>query len=122
MRVPYYVVFSRYTNELRAFTLVAGEYQELHLSEPRIWMPTLKIGLGLWQGEYQGISRQWLRWYDESGNWILTPAEQEQQRVEQEQQRADREQQHADREQQRADRLAQLRAMGIDPEAIEEVE
>jgi Uma2 family endonuclease len=100
LRVPYYVVFNRYTNELRAFTLVAGEYQEISLIEPRIWMPMLKVGLGLWQGEYQGISRPWLRWYDESGNWILTPTE---------------------REQQRADRLAaRLRAMGVDPETIEE--
>jgi len=27
-------------------------------------MPTLKIGLGQWFGEYRGITRQWLRWYD----------------------------------------------------------
>jgi Uma2 family endonuclease len=106
LRVPYYVVFDHYTDRLRAFTLVAGAYQELDLTEPRIWMPTLKIGLGLWQGEYQGITRQWLRWYDESGNWILTPMEQEQQRVQQEQQRADR-------------LAARLRAMGVDPDAIE---
>jgi len=30
-------------------------------------MPTLKIGLGQWFGEYRGITRQWLRWYDVEG-------------------------------------------------------
>jgi len=56
-----------------------------------------------------GITRQWLCWYDESGNWILTPIEQEQQRVQQEQQRADR-------------LAARLRAMGVDPDAIEDAD
>jgi len=46
IRVPYYVIFDRYTDQLRAFTLVSGQYQEINLSEPQIWMPTLKIGLG----------------------------------------------------------------------------
>jgi hypothetical protein len=32
--------------------------------------------LGLWHGEYQGIIRAWLRWYDEQGNWIPTDSEQ----------------------------------------------
>lgn len=46
------------------------------LSEPRFWMPFLKIGLGLWQGDYSGIECPWLRWYGEEGNWILTREEQ----------------------------------------------
>jgi Uma2 family endonuclease len=99
LRVPYYVVFDRYTDSLQAFTLVSGQYQEITLTEPRIWMPTLKIGLGLWQGEYQGIRRLWLRWYNPKGKWILTEAEQERQR---------------------AERLAeQLRVRGIDPDALD---
>jgi len=45
-------------------------------------------------------------------------ADQEQQRADQERQRADQEQQRADQEQQRAERLAaQLRTLGIDPDA-----
>lgn len=42
----------------------------------------LELGLGLWQGNYQGIDRLWLRWYDVNGNWIPTSAEQERQRAE----------------------------------------
>ncbi|WP_041596284.1 hypothetical protein [Halothece sp. PCC 7418] len=63
-----------------------------------------QLGLGLWEGEYQGINRLWMRWYDQNNNWIPTPAEPESQRAEQ--------------ANQRAERLAeQLRALGIDPEA-----
>jgi Uma2 family endonuclease len=106
LRVPYYVVFDRYTDQLHAFNLVADQYQELDLIEPRIWMPTLNIGLGLWQGECRGINRQWLRWYDATGNWIPTEAEQ-----------LEQERQQRSQVQQRAEQLAErLRAMGIDPD------
>ena len=108
LRVPYYVVYDRFSNQLQAFHLVGGQYQELDLQAPRMWMPTLKLGLGVWQGNYQGIERSWLRWYDEADNWLPTEAEiaaQERQRTEQERQRAER----------FADRLRQL---GIDPDQI----
>ena len=82
LRLPYYVVFSRYTNQLRAFRLEGAHYQELELLELRVWISELELGLGLWPGEYQGIERLWLRWYDAQGNWILTEAEQERQRAE----------------------------------------
>jgi hypothetical protein len=62
------------------------------------------MGLGLWKGEYQGINRLWLRWYDSDQNWMLTPTEQAAQRVAQEAQWADR-------------LAAQLRALGIEPDA-----
>lgn len=94
LRVPYYVVFSRYTNQLRFFQLVGGRYQEqaLNPDQPRVWIPEIKRGLGLWHGQFDGILRHWLRWYDEQGNWVLTDGEQKEQalqQVEQEQQRAE---------------------------------
>jgi Uma2 family endonuclease len=130
LRIPYYVVFSRYTDRMRAFKLEGARYQELELSDSRVWMPEIDLGLGLWQGEYLGVDRLWLRWYDSEGNWIPTPEEQAQQRAEQEQQRADQEQQRADQEQQRAEQeqqraelaearlealMQRLRDSGIDP-------
>lgn len=77
LRVPYYVVFSRYTNQLRFFQLTGGHYQEQDLDpdHPRIWISELELGLKLWQGEFEGIPRQWLRWYDNQGNWLPTDAE-----------------------------------------------
>lgn len=108
LRVPYYIVFDRYINHLRAFQLVGSSYTQLELREPRVWINDIQLGLGLWQGFYQEIERQWLLWYDADGNWILTPEEREAGRVEQERRRADR-------ERQRAERLAeQLRALGVE--------
>jgi Uma2 family endonuclease len=79
LRVPYYIVFNRYTNRVRFFKLVGGQYleQPLVLENPRIWIPELGIGLSLWQGEFAGITRLWLRWYDAQNNWIPTDTEQE---------------------------------------------
>jgi Uma2 family endonuclease len=98
LRVPYYIVFDRYTDKLQAFQLVADRYSELNLSTPKVWMPGLQMGLGLWQGSYQGIERLWLRWYDAAGNWVPTPLEQERQRAEQ--------------------LAARLRELGIDPNEV----
>lgn len=96
LKIPYYVVFDRYKEKLWFFKWTDGQYQELDVSPSRLWIPEQQVGLGLWQGEYSGINRPWLRWYDASENWILTDSE---------------------RERQRADRLAeQLRALGVEPE------
>jgi non-ribosomal peptide synthetase component E (peptide arylation enzyme) len=64
------------------------------------------MSLGLWQGEYEEMTRLWLRWRDEHGNWIPTPEEAQRQR--------------ADAQEQRAERLAaRLRELGIDPNDID---
>jgi Uma2 family endonuclease len=106
LRIPYYVVFNRYTDELRIFQLQGEQYQEVNLTQQgRFWIASLELGLGVWQGSYDGIYRRWLRWFDGEGNWIPTLAEQR-----------DKERQRAEQERQRADRLAQkLQALGIDP-------
>ncbi len=89
LRIPYYVVFSRYTDAVHYFELTGGQYREIQPAQPGLWLPEAGIGMGLWFGTYQGLERQWLRCYDASGAWILTPQEQEQQRAEQERQRAE---------------------------------
>ena len=112
LQIPYYAVFSRYTNQLRVFKLVNGNYQELPLLPSGLWIPELEIGLGLWQGEFQGLSRLWLRWYDAKGNWLPTEAERQQQIAKLERQRANQAESQLEALQQR------LRAAGIDPESI----
>lgn len=82
LRVPYYIIFDRYTNHLRVFQNLAGRYQELTITNSRIWLPELELGIGLWQGTYQGVPRLWLRWYDATGNWIPTPVELERAKTE----------------------------------------
>ncbi|MEL6939080.1 MAG: Uma2 family endonuclease [Cyanobacteria bacterium J06598_1] len=75
LRVPYYIAFDRYSNRLRAFHLQAGSYQPLTLPDNKLWIPELKIGIGSWNGAYQGVERLWLRCFDEAGLWIKTPEE-----------------------------------------------
>lgn len=113
LRVPYYVLFDRYSDMLKVYKLSGGQYQEVIPENNRIWVPELNISLGVWQGRYQGVERLWLRWIDAVGNWIPTDTEM----LEQERQQLEQERQLREAAQQRANRLAeQLRAMGVDPE------
>ncbi len=102
LRIPYYIVFNRYTDELQVFRLEGGSYRVLEATPLRFWFEELRLGLGLWEGTYQGIERQWLRWFDALGNWISTPLERQADLVEQERQRTER-------------LIAQLRSLGIEP-------
>jgi Uma2 family endonuclease len=105
LKVPYYIVFDRYTDTLKAFELRGGFYQEIELKEPKIWMPQIELGLGLWSGDYEGLHRLWLRWYDANGHWILTPTEQAEAKFEAEREKS-----------QRLEEL--LRSHGIDPNSL----
>jgi Uma2 family endonuclease len=107
LQVPHYLVYSRYTETLRYFKLVGQRYQEqtLNPQNPLLWLPDLKIGLGLWEGEFEGIPGRWLRWCDRTGDWLLTDTEQAQQATTQ--------------ALERSARLAErLKSLGIDPDEI----
>ena len=112
--IPYYIVFDRYTDKLRVFWLEGNRYRERELSESRIWLPTLELGIGLWFGEYRGLERQWLRWYDAQGNWIPTTTEAAEQRAEAAEQRAET----VERAQQEA--IPKLLSMGLSTEQVAE--
>ncbi|MBW4592189.1 MAG: Uma2 family endonuclease [Brasilonema angustatum HA4187-MV1] len=100
--VLYYVIYHptrRRKPRLEVYKLVDGAYQ-LHSDNP-VWLPEVGLGIGMERGTYQGITREWLYWYNEEGKRILTPEEQAQQA------------------QHRAQLLAErLRAMGVDPDSI----
>ena len=86
------------------YRLIQGKYV-LQQGEP-FWMPELGLGIGRGIGNYTGISREWLYWYDREGNRYPTPEERgdrQQQRAEEEKQRANLQQERADRQQQRAE-------------------
>ncbi len=122
LRVPYYLVFDRYTDQLRAFVLQGGSYQERNLTDAKLWMPELGAGLGLWYGTFQGITRLWLRWYDRGG-WLPTDSETAQREADLAQQQVQAERQRTETERQRAEQLAaelsalrqRLQERGIDP-------
>jgi Uma2 family endonuclease len=75
LRIPYYIVFDRYTDELKVFQNIAGRYHLMAITDNRVWLPELGLGIGLWLGHYQDVERLWLRWYDDTGNWIITAQE-----------------------------------------------
>lgn len=83
LRVPYYIVFSRYTGVVRFFRLVGARYEEQTVqdTQPQLWIPELELGLGIWTGIFEGVDHSWLRWCDGSGNWLLTDTEVETQRA-----------------------------------------
>ncbi len=114
--VPYYITFNRYNDDLQAFQLVGNRYQAMELLAGRLWMPDLELGCSLWQGEYRGALRQWLRWYDVQGNWVPTEAERERQLKELAQQQVEQERQQRKLAERRAQELAQrLRELGVEP-------
>jgi Uma2 family endonuclease len=77
LRVPFYVVYDRYQNQLRVFALQGGRYEAMDLATlgQRIWFEELGLGLGVWQGTHNQAEGRWLRWYDAEGNWIPSEVE-----------------------------------------------
>jgi Uma2 family endonuclease len=96
--IDYYVVFDPNNRlgqgVLRVFGRSLGTYQPV---DPG-WLPSIGLGLTVWQGAYEGQEARWLRWCDQQGQVIATGHE------------------LAVQERQRAERLrAQLRALGVEP-------
>ncbi|WP_333215400.1 Uma2 family endonuclease [Microcoleus sp. S36b_A4] len=54
LRIPYYIIYDRYQNQLRVFRLNGTRYEALSLPDGRLWLEEMQLGLGLWQGSYQG--------------------------------------------------------------------
>lgn len=54
---------------LRLFRLEAGKYIGCASAN---WMPEIGLGLTLWQGVFQDVEAEWLRFVDEEGRVIPT--------------------------------------------------
>ena len=97
--VTYYVVFDPLQQLggelLQVFGLREGAYE--NLDEP--WLVQVGLGLTLWEGEFEGVEGNWLRWCDRNGQILPTGAE------------------RAIQAEAKSAKLAeQLRALGIEPE------
>ena len=101
IQIPYYGIYEVKKAQVEVYQLINGHYQKMIPNDRGHYaIELLKVELGIWRGEYQNQQFPWLRWWDAEGNLLLTSQEQ------------------IERERQRGDRLAaQLRALGIDPEA-----
>ena len=137
LRVPVYVIFEPVTGNLEVHNLQADRYE---LAQPNpeghFWIESMKLYLGIWQGEKEQRNGYWLRWWDELGRilpWAVELVEQERQiagqerlRAEQERLRAEQEHQIAEQERlraeqanERAEKLANyLRSQGINPDEL----
>ncbi|MBW4440644.1 MAG: Uma2 family endonuclease [Plectolyngbya sp. WJT66-NPBG17] len=113
--IPYYAVFDpleqiQRSDEmngqlLRVWGLTFGQYVEL--SEP-FWLPTVGLGLTVWEGEFEAVSGIWLRWCDRDQQVLPTGAEGKVLEF-----------QRAESERQKAERLAaRLRELGVDPDEV----
>jgi Uma2 family endonuclease len=142
IRPAFYGIYEVQSASIELYRLVENRF-ELVTANARGHYPIEPLGveIGIWQGLYQNLELPWLRWWDAQGNLLITGseranienqratkeyqrAEQESQRAEQESQRAEQESQRAEQERQRAEQehlhveklMAQLRAVGIEPE------
>ena len=120
MRVPYYVIYSRHTEELQIFRLVRNRYRMAPLTEGRLVIPEIELSLGLWRGDYLGRNQLWLRWMTLEGDLIPAATDEAtetliEQRVESAEQRAESAEQRAESAEQRAEsaerELEQLKAL-----------
>lgn len=78
--ILYYVVYNprrRRKPPLEVYRLVNSTYEIL--SGNPVWLPEICLGIGREEGTYQGITRDWLYWYNEQGQRLLTPQEYAQQ-------------------------------------------
>ena len=109
--ILYYVIYAptrqrRKRKPLEVYRLVEGEY----ILQPGdlIWMPEINLGIGRERGTYQGLTREWLYWYERDGNRYPTPEEvtvEQKQQLEQTQQ-------------QLQELLNRLQQRGIDPSIL----
>ncbi|MCF4969459.1 Uma2 family endonuclease [Nostoc sp. CMAA1605] len=121
--ILYYVVYNplrRRKPRLEVYKLVNNIY-ELYDGNP-VWLPEIGLGIGIEQGTYLGIPREWMYWYNQEGQRLLTPEEQArlaQQQAQQAQQQAQQAQQQAQQAQQQAQLLRErLRSLGVDPDSL----
>lgn len=109
LEVLYYVVYNpqrRKKPPLEVYRLENGAYV-LQRGNP-VWLPEIGLAIGNEKGTYQGITREWLYWYDAQGVRFLTPEE-----------RATNAEQRAVELEQRTQRLAaELRKLGVDPDSL----
>jgi Uma2 family endonuclease len=82
--ILYYAIYNpfsgrrgRFKNRqrLEVYRLVAGKYELIQSENNRVWLPEIELALGYEYGEHIAWNREWLYWYDQSGDRYLTAEE-----------------------------------------------
>lgn len=113
LRVPEYFWCDPYSNDFSGFSLQDGKYKRIKPdAKGMLHSAQLSLALTRWQGTYEGVDANWLRWATPKG--ILLPTSQELARTHL--RRADEACNRAEEERKRADALAELlKKHGIEP-------
>ncbi|HCQ22734.1 MAG: hypothetical protein AN481_16445 [Aphanizomenon flos-aquae LD13] len=121
--ILYYVVYNpqrKKKEPLEVYKLVNGEY--VLIPGNPVWLSEIGLGIGWERGTYQGITRQWLYWFDEQGKRFLTPEERIQQTEEKllksEKERLQAEKGRLESEQKALKLVELLKSLGVDPESL----
>jgi Uma2 family endonuclease len=140
IRIPFYAIFEPKLASVEVYHLVDGQYQKIQPND-RGHYPIAAMGVEL--GIKEDASINWLRWWDQDGNLLLTgderaikaesitqqerldrqEAQLKQRQAEQREQQAEQKQLQAeaiaDQERQQKEKLATyLRSLGINPDQI----
>ena len=133
IRIPFYVIFDAWKDNVEVYHLVDGRYAKMQPND-RGHYPIAPMGVEI--GLQQEVATTWLRWWDESGDLLLTGDERaiaekqarldaeaiaEQQTVIADQERliATQERLAKQEAEQKAQRLAEkLRSLGINPDGV----
>jgi Uma2 family endonuclease len=130
LQVPEYFLYDPFSEELLGYRLIGGVYHPIAAdAQGRLLSEQTGLLLVHWQGEYDDIHTDWLRWATLDGSVLPTEGEEKEQaerkaeqfRRESEQFRRESEQFRRESEQFRreSERLAaKLRELGIDPSEL----
>ena len=117
--ILYYIIYAPARvgkQKLILYRLNRERKYELQEDNP-LWMPEILLGIGTEVGTFQGITREWLYWYDQQGNRYPTIEEVQQQERQARQQAEARRQQAEARKQQEQKELRQALALRQQAEA-----
>jgi len=136
--ILYYVIYNPFSGRrgrfkkrqrLEVYKLISGKYELLESENNRVWLPEIGLALGYEKGEHIAWYREWLYWYDQSGNRYLTAEERamnaeaiaDQERLAKQEAEAIAAQERLAKQEaeQKAIRLAErLRLLGINPDEV----
>jgi hypothetical protein len=122
--ILYYVIYNPFSGRrgrfkkrqrLEVYKLISGKYELLQSENNRVWLPEIGLALGYEKGEHIAWYREWLYWYDASGNRYLTADE----RAMNAEAIANRERLAKQQAEQKAQRFAErLISLGINPDEM----
>jgi Uma2 family endonuclease len=114
LQAPYYFIYDTMTERLEAYRQLELSYVPMEPNtRGRFEIPGLGVEVGLWPGEFHGLERTWVRFYDRRGRTLPTEkerADRAEERADREKERADREKERAEQERQKAQQEAAARA------------